>query len=101
MAGTNLPRAMEERLSELKDILPPRGVVGYISNVESWGYWEARCVLTQYVLAPVVVERGAERELVIGNFDNPPELVDILREYHLTLVRDFGNGIMLFKKRGQ
>ena len=80
-----------ERFAKLREVLPARGVVGYIGPPQSsaLGYY----YLTQYALAPVVVDSSTAHPLVIGNFPNsPPQGVPA----NLTLVRDFGDGLLLF-----
>lgn len=93
----------EARLRELKQALPAHGVVGYVSD--STGDAERpdsdqarrsfkRYLLTQYALVPVVVVRSVNAELVVGDFEAsggflPPGF---------TAVRDFGEGVVLFKR---
>jgi hypothetical protein len=98
--------AYEHRFQELRTVLPQSGVVGY------WGHPELttalpgqglahlhfqRFLLTQYALAPVLLIEGTEPEFVVGNFDPgavPPS------PQGLRLVRDFGNGVVLFRRSG-
>ncbi|MGZ6315870.1 MAG: hypothetical protein ACXWNQ_01295 [Anaerolineales bacterium] len=64
----------ERRLIPLKKIMPfTTGVVGYVSDSEDLGidYYnpddQIEYTLTQYVMAPVVVRKGADHEWIIGN----------------------------------
>jgi hypothetical protein len=89
----------EKSLQELGSVLPKGIRVGFgtdiikKSNAREYmhRYYQAR-----YSLAPRVVEEGASPDWVIVSMMNfnasliPPDLV---------LVRNFGNGIMLFRKR--
>ena len=85
------------RFDELKKVLPPRGVVGYVDNRADNPLGPGHYYAVQYALAPLVVERSTEQNLVVGNFTSaavasqyPPNLVPI---------RDFGQGVMLFTQR--
>ncbi len=66
----------EKRFAPVKAKIPfERGVVGYISNadVPSAAYNaandEGEYVLTQYVLAPLIIRRGTAQEWNIANLD--------------------------------
>lgn len=85
------------RFDELKKALPTRGVVGYIddraANPLGPGYYYA----VQYALAPLVVENSSRPELVIGNFSSPAFVGE--HPSNLMLLRDFGQGVVLFTQR--
>jgi hypothetical protein len=93
--------AAQSRLEELRKALPASGRTGYITDgsptdvLRSSGATR-RYYLTQYALAPLVVEPGTEHDLVIGNFDelDPASVPDTL-----ALVRKFDANLMLFRKR--
>jgi hypothetical protein len=98
-AGTDARFQAETQRQELRRALPMSGRVGYISDKMPWRSDDdgvVRYFLTQYDVAPVVVEVGAEQDWVIGNFEKfdrgslPANLV---------VAGDFGNGVMLFRKR--
>lgn len=57
--------AYERSLSKAKDILPPRGVVGYATGRDEDG---RGLYLTQYSLAPRHVVKGNGAPFVIGSF---------------------------------
>ncbi len=65
----------ERRFAPLKKIMPfAHGTVGYVSDSPVTGidYYnpddQIEYTLTQYVMAPVVVRKGAAHEWIIGNF---------------------------------
>ena len=92
----DIAQGSDQRFSALKAALPPRGVVGYIGasgNAAAVDYY-----LTQYALVPLVVDRSPNHPLVIGNFPNSPPLTSVLSD-HLQLVKDFGDGVLLFANR--
>jgi hypothetical protein len=93
----------EVRLRELKQVLPARGVVGYVSD--STGDAERpesdqarrsfkRYLLTQYALVPVVVVRSVNADRVVGDFEPSGGF----RPPGFTAVRDFGAGVVLFNR---
>jgi len=89
-----IPNLSDLRFAVLKTALPQQGVVGYIG--ESGNAALGQYYLAQYALAPLVVDRSTNHSLVIGNFPMaqpalPPEL---------HLVKDFGNGVLLFANEG-
>ncbi len=83
----------DQRFADLKHALPQRGIVGYIGDSDG----PADYYLTQYALAPLVVDLSSNHSLVVGNFSGsqpPPRPLD-----HLQLVKDFGNGVLLFANK--
>ena len=83
-----------QRFSELRDALPKAGVVGYIG--ESGDFAVGHYYLTQYALAPLLVDHSSEHAIVIGNF---PRSQPTAFPENLKLVRDFGNGVLLFANK--
>ena len=85
-------------LRNLSQALPQGTRVGYISDVKrsDRNAWLERYFLTQYAVAPRVLEEGTVPDWVIVNavaYD--PRLVPD----GLVLVRDFGDGLMLFRRK--
>lgn len=103
---TRRPTAIEvylTRFVEIRTALPARGVVGYLAEPKGkeilhGGDYYRKFHLAQYALAPVIIVDSPDRPLVIGNFASgtPPPAAP-----GLSLVRDYGNGVMLFKRRGE
>ena len=91
----------EDRFRELREALPAEGPVGYISDdtTPKDGYIGTKSYyLTQFAVAPIVVEAGATRDFVIGNFLKfDPHQVP----RDLVIVRDFGNGLIVFRKKSE
>ena len=73
----------------LREVLPQRGVIGYIGRPEdSVGHY----YLAQYALAPLVVDFSLNHRIVVGNFPTaPPQNLPA----NLKVVRDFGEGVLL------
>jgi hypothetical protein len=95
-----------ERFRGVIAMLPTEAVVGYISDLpNSSPESSQRAHLwffgARYALAPRLLVRptNAQKEdWVLGNFFKPMDLVQIERENHLNLVRDFGSGVLVFRK---
>jgi hypothetical protein len=103
---TSRPSAIDQylaRFSGIKAALPARGVVGYLAEPRGkemlhGGDYYRKFHLAQYALAPLIMVDSPDRDLVIGNFSigtRAPELPG------MTLVRDYGNGVMLLRQGGQ
>ena len=93
--------AYERRFEGLRKMLPPRGVVGYItdkgvtaSDSEATQYF----FLTQYALSPLIVIRDLNHQFVVGNSLRGAIDYEVLALSDFTLLKDFGNGVMLFKR---
>jgi hypothetical protein len=95
--------AYESRFRELKTWLPKRGVVGYFDGIESGPYAiddGKRYFLAQYAVAPtLVVRKRYPAELVIGNLRPGVDSIPIPPE--LQVVHDFGDGLLLMKRRSR
>ena len=92
----------DKRFDGLRKILPSHGIVGYISDRPITDYSKmadaaliAQYYLVQYAVAPVLVDDSIERKLVIGNFHQPN--VSLPKEKKFTVLKDFGNGVVLFE----
>lgn len=84
----------DQRFSALKARLPAHGVIGYIG--ETGDSATPDYYLTQYALAPLVVDASPHHAIVIGNFpSSQPSHIP----QGLQVVADFGNGVMLFANK--
>ncbi|HWZ80841.1 MAG TPA: hypothetical protein VNX87_30165 [Candidatus Sulfotelmatobacter sp.] len=86
----DVSKKSDQRFAAVKTRLPASGVIGYIGgngDSSTPDYY-----LTQYALAPLVVDRSTHHTIVIGNFplSQPSSLPPNLR-----LVEDFGSGVLL------
>ena len=95
--------AQPERLREAGAMLPANAVVGYLSDVSfEVAQGSSAYFGVMYALAPRLVTRSADaQELVVGNFSRPLDYAAAGSAHHLELVRDFGNGIVLFRRRAR
>jgi len=91
----------DARLAPLKAMLPPDAIVGYVTDEGTDVLHRVKYFyLTQYDLCPVLVVRGKNYPYVIGGYydiDSPrrTETAD------LVLLKDFGEGIELYRGRQQ
>lgn len=96
--GVDEVTVYEGRFAELRKVLPGRGVVGYVDDQSDAASAMKALFLTQYALTPVIVVRGAEPELVIGNFSRPGAEAGEGLPKNLVPIKNFGNGVVLFGK---
>jgi hypothetical protein len=91
----------ESRLREVRKMLPKEGIVGYVTDeamdpLEKTRYFH----LTQYGLCPLIVVSGKKHPFVVAysrGFQHPAE--PLLQG--LVLVRDFDDGIRLYRNDGK
>ena len=98
----------EQRMLQLRDALPPRGIVGYVTDPPLDDTSSARVaadlhdrfkayIIAQYVLAPRVVVVDTAREWVVGNYREDrtaPPLPGF------QIARAFGRGLILYRRVG-
>ena len=96
-AREQAPQSLDEqRFEGVRTMLPEHGVVGYFSDVPGD---VGRYYSTQYALAPLVVDNSTGHHFVVGNLSDAHSTIPI--SHHWVLVRDFGNGVVLFENRGR
>lgn len=94
----------ERRFAAMRASLPQRGVVGYLEELGGQEGREAGTsdfILAQYTLAPVLVTHGAAPELVIVNALEESAANQLQTASGLTLVQDFGDGLLLCQRAKQ
>jgi hypothetical protein len=90
LSQDDISKRSDQRFAAVKTRLPASGVIGYIG--ESGNSSTPDYYLTQYALAPLVVDRSTHHAIVIGNFPlSPPSNLPP----NLRLVEDFGSGVLL------
>jgi hypothetical protein len=99
----------EARIAQLKGSLPASGEIGYVTTVENeqiFAYeramknveYLAQYALTQYTLAPLLVRNSPELPLVVGNFLDGPPAPGFLEKNGLVPIKDFGDGLILYRR---
>lgn len=89
---TEVAKRSDQRFAALRAALPQQGVVGYIG--EPGALARGDYYLAEYALAPLVVDDSVNHRLVVGNF--PSSAAPRAGIEHLHLVKDFGDGVLLF-----
>jgi len=100
--STDYVSSYERRVGPVKQLLPKRGVIGYISDdpVVTDYY------LANYTLSPVLVDKGDSRQIVLVNLTRDAETPvdpDQVGEYTVrrkadSTVYDFGRGVLLVER---
>ena len=91
----------EMRLGRIKKMLPAHGVVGYTSDdseIDESVAWR-RFAMTQYSLAPLIIERNTKHDLIIGVFQDPGAIPSIVAKKNLRIVEQFDKGVVLLQKK--
>ena len=86
--------AQEQRFEALKRELGANGVAGYVSDLSDAGI----LLSAQHALAPVLLVDDVPYQFVVGNFSKPLDYSEFGQARNLVLVKDFGNGVTLFRK---
>jgi len=85
----------ERRFAPVREIVPANALVGYVSDLAT----DPTLLLTaQYALAPRLVVKSPTSDWVIGNFARPQDFAAYARAHGLTLVKEFPDGVILFRK---
>jgi hypothetical protein len=91
------------RFQDLMSALPAGGIIGYVSDAPPGGTLASALYSSaRYALAPrLVTDQDVKPapEWVIGNFSKPLDVAQFGKDRGLTLVRDFGNGAVLYRKQ--
>ena len=89
----------ESRFLVLRQALPRRAVLGYISDASADEETsEYRILIARYALAPLVIVKSLDYPLIVGNFRKTSPDLGIYRKQGLIPLRDFGNGVVLFSR---
>ena len=95
--------AQDARLQGVISSVALGGAVGYLNEPNLDAFTGAKKLLgAQYAFAPrmLVRQEQSPQQQVIGDFSGPVNLEGFARMYGLRVVRDFGNGIVLFQRNG-
>lgn len=87
---------IENRFKVFKNILPEHGAIGYITDQQLQDSVR-EFYLAQYVLSPVIIVNKSTYPLVIGNFHKPINVDKVSEDMHLSILKEFNNGLFLFK----
>jgi hypothetical protein len=108
--GDDMVTAWDRRLRKVRSILPESGVIGYVADWDIPGYTygssdqEVEFLLAQYTVAPVVLQRGTDHNLILGNFsDNgdPTKIDKVQEQLGIKLLQAYSNEIFLFEGKAK
>ncbi len=97
--------AWDRRMRRIRPLLPDHGIIGYLADWDihdvKFGSsdQEVEFLLAQYSVAPVVLERGAGHDLILGNFNDstdPAKMEKIQTTFGITLLEPFSNEFSIF-----
>ncbi len=89
------------RFESLREAVPENATLGCVSDLrENSPAYQAMYNSERYVLAPRLVRPNANSARVLGNFARPADFAAFGRSQGLRLERDFGNGVVLFRREG-
>lgn len=94
--------ATGQRFAGALEILPAAGVIGYLSdmpvaeNAGTVAYMTARFAVAPRALVPA---GKIATEWAVGNFAHPSDFAAIGAQSGFALVRDFGNGVVVYRRR--
>lgn len=91
---------MEQRLAPVKTALTGHSFVGYLQldSAHDYDIDLLRYYVTQYCLAPVVVEAGEDHPVVLVHFESDQTLDQFASDSDYTVKQRFGDGIALIEK---
>ncbi len=99
--GSNKITAYLDRFDNIRKDLPLNGIVGYISDMRPYdsedGTWDY--YLTQYELCPLVIDMNNDHKWVVGNFSSNTSFIPNSSLSNLVPVRNYGNGLILFRNK--
>lgn len=93
--------AQFERFDALRQSVPQDATLGYLTDTPLDSVLSVTMFdSAQYVMAPRILVRDPSQFLVLGNFTRPADFRAAGRQHGLRLERDFGNGVVLFRREG-
>ncbi len=107
LTGDDMVTAWDKRLRKVRNILPEYGTIGYMADWDIPGYkygssdQEVEFLLAQYTVAPLVLERGSDHDLILGNFsDNgdPQKMENVQKQLGLRIIQPYSNEIFLMER---
>ncbi len=90
------------RISVAAAALPPNAsTLGFITDAGDDTAALALFNASRYAFAPRMLVNDTRQDLVLGNFTKAPDYGALAQDKHLTLIRDFGNGVAVFRGAAQ
>jgi hypothetical protein len=89
------------RFDAIRAAAPENAVLGYVTDLSEGIAADAMFGGAQYALAPRILQRNAEQDLVLGNFAKPADFAALGGSHGLRVDRDFGNGVVLYRREAR
>ncbi len=88
-----------ERFDAARQVLPARGIIGYLTDLKP-GDDRAEAMLygAQFAVAPRLLVSRPDQQWVLGNFTTPQDYSALGRINGLSVLKDCGNGVVVFRK---
>ncbi|HVO98993.1 MAG TPA: hypothetical protein VMT15_13040 [Bryobacteraceae bacterium] len=94
--------AQFSRFADVRAAVPATATLGYLSDQPLGGTaGDALFNSAQYVLAPRLLQKDAAENLVLGNFTRQADFAAVGAQSGLHIERNFGNGVVLFRRDGR
>jgi hypothetical protein len=88
------------RFAALAQALPQGAELGYLTDTQPDSVEATSMLLgAQYALAPRLLSKDGVHEWVLGNFTRPADFAALGQRNGLQMQQDFGNGVILFRRR--
>ncbi len=93
--------ALQERFRDAAAMFPPHARVAYLSDVAANEGGSALHGAAQYAIAPRVLDVALDGrdDWALGDFYQPYDAARIAQEHRLKVVRDLGNGVVVFRRQ--
>ncbi|KAF1080001.1 MAG: hypothetical protein GQF41_3677 [Candidatus Rifleibacterium amylolyticum] len=88
----------ESALLPLKGLLPKDRVIEYVSDLPEDEVKEAYYQITQYTLAPLLIDNSFEYATIIGYFSNKDSLNEFCQKYQAKVLQESTEGIYLLER---
>jgi len=95
--------AQSARLEGFREAVAEDAILGYLTDAAPGSeVSDSMFMAAQYTLAPRLVvketnDKKTNYQQVLGNFTRPADFAEIGRQHGLSLQRDFGNGVVLYR----
>ena len=94
--------AQSAKFGTFREAVAPSAVLGYLTDAEPGRVAsDAMFRAAQYALAPRLLEKRTNTMQVLGNFTRSADFAAFGRQYGLSLERDFGNGVVLYRSESR
>ena len=90
------------RFAGFRAVVPAAAILGYLTDAPAADTLATAMFLSaQYDLAPRILQKSDASDVVLGNFTKPADFASIGRQHGLRLERDFGNGVVMFRREAR